>query len=129
MARSEVPDKAEAQARAQRHALMADRLDRLRRAGVPALCAPSFLAIAAWGVFLTMPAARWLPGTSLQTSVPPVAVALTLVSPVALAIAIVLSAVSSRHRPFGTVRGAWLLIAAAAGCTAAAATLLARHLR
>jgi hypothetical protein len=51
----------------------------------------------------------------------------TLVSPVCLAMAIVLSAVSSKHEPLARVRSAWILVITAAGCATVALTFLAHH--
>jgi hypothetical protein len=109
------------------HARMAQRLDGLRKAIVFPLCLPSFVSAAMWTAAAGVGGWRRAPGP--WPSMPyDVAVILTLVSPVCLAAAIVLSAISSKHVPFAVVRGSWILILAAAGCAGAALALLAGHL-
>jgi hypothetical protein len=115
-------------AAALRHATNAERLDRLRTAVVPWFCAPAFVAIAGWVVYGVADAGgsgasgswRWLPYVA--------AVALSIASPVFVAIAAVLTAVSTKHRPLAQVRASWMLVGVAALGAAAAIGLLARHM-
>jgi len=103
------------------HRRIASRLDRLRRTLVRPLCAPAFVAGLSW---LAHGAARsaapvWLSRLAMVS---------TLLSPLCLAIAFVLTVVPSRHRPLGEVRTDWVVMAATLGCTAFALAALARHM-
>jgi hypothetical protein len=125
--RPDNPATPSAEARGLQHARMAQRLDGLRRVSVLPLCLPSFLSAAMWTAAAGVGGWRRAPGP--WPSMPyDVAVILTLVSPVCLAAAIVLTAISSKHGPFARVRGGWILIMAAAGCAGVALALLAGHM-
>ena len=105
-----------AEAAAQEHARTAQRLDKLRRIAVRPLCAASFIAGASWIV------QAWVSPVSV------LAVLSTLLSPVSLAVAVVLTAVSSKHRPRREVRADWVIIGAALACAVFALARLARHM-
>jgi hypothetical protein len=113
----------------ERHALAASRLNRLRERVVRPLCMPSFLAATSWMVLLA-PQAFGRHGGAPLSSAPLhlLAMVSTLLSPVCVAMAVVLTAVSSRHRPLIEIRGAWVMIGASLVCTASALAALAHHM-
>jgi hypothetical protein len=109
------------------HELAAQRLDRLRETVVRPLCAPSFLAAASWAVLV----AAGLIGSAAESTpraraLVLVAMASTMIAPVCLGVAIVLSVVSTTHRHLG-IRARWGIIGAAGCCALFALGLLARH--
>lgn len=114
----------------ERHALVANHLNRLREASVRPLCMPSFLAATSWALLmLAAKASGGHDAAHVWSGLPYlVAMASTLLSPVSAAIAVVLTAVSSTHRPFAEVRGAWVMIGAALGCTGLALAALAHQM-
>jgi hypothetical protein len=78
---------------------------------------------------IAAPAAGWRSAAHVWVSLlSGLAIVSTLLSPVSVAVAVVLSAVSSKHRPLREVRIGWMLIVAALGCTAFALARLARHM-
>jgi hypothetical protein len=108
---------------------VASRLNRLREASVRPLCVPSFLAATTWVLLLL--AAKVSGGhdaAGLWSGLPYlVAMASTLFSPVCAAIAVVLTAVSTTHRPFAEVRSSWTMIGAALVCTVLSFAALAHE--
>ena len=113
----------------ERHARMASRLERVRRALLRPLCTPSFVAGASWVAVMGAQGAGWRSATHLWVSLlSRLAMIATLLSPVCVAVAVVLSAVSSSHRPPREVRTGWMVIVAALGCTGFALASLARHM-
>jgi len=103
---------------------MAQRLERLRSAAVPWLCIPPYVAAAFW---MAIKVASGGGGAGLLASARDIGTIAALVSPLCVAMAIVLTAVSSMHEPFARVRVAWILILAAAGCTVVALVSLVHH--
>jgi hypothetical protein len=85
---------------------------------------PSFVAAISWGGLLAAQASGWHGAAHLYL----VAMVPTLLSPVCAAIAVVLTAVSSKHRPLAEVRLSWIMIGAALGCTGLALAALAHHM-